>query len=256
MAGVGLLALLALPSRGGLRTLGSLPQCRENFRQLTRAWLLYAEDNAGVLPANLDGGDAQSTASTNTCWAGGWLDFSGAPANTNLDLLANARLGRYLESPSVFRCPADSSLSRGPTGSPRVRSVSMNSYVGKRAAPYTAGFRQFSTLASIANPSPSELLVFLEEREDSINDPCFLIDMNGYDPVQPTRHTLVDYPAARHDGACVVSMADGHVEGWRWTDARTRPPSKFGLQIALGLATPNNADVVRIQNGASRRVGQ
>lgn len=252
--GVAILALVALPTWGGYRTGGDQQGCLANFRQLTRAWWVYAEDHAGRLPGNLDGGETMNASSANRTWATGWLDFTASPANTNTALLRNSQLGAYVESVSAYRCPADGSRHRGGTGELRVRSVGMNSYVGSRPAPWTAGYRVFTNLNSIVDPSPSECLVFVDEREESLNDACFLISMDGYDPAQPSRVGLVDFPAMRHDGGATMSFADGHVEGWRWLDARTRPGLRSGQTLQLNVNQPNNPDVLRIQRSASRRV--
>lgn len=113
---------------------------------------------------------------------------------------------------------------------------------------------QFSTLSSIVRPAPVECLVFIEEREDSINDGCFQIDMGSFDPVRPSADVLVDYPADRHEGAGTMSFADGHVEAWRWADPRTRVPVRFGQSLPLNIPSPANPDVTRIQLGASRKI--
>ncbi len=102
-------------------------------------------------------------------------------------------------------------------------------------------------------PRPAECLVFIEEREDSMNDPCFYIDMASYDPRRPSGYIWVDYPSARHEGGGSMSFADGHVETWRWTDARTAPPVRVGAFLASNVPSPNNPDVARVQHAASRR---
>ncbi len=252
--GVALLALVAMPTWGGFRTGGDQQACLANFRQLTRAWLVYTEDHGGRLPGNYDGGDVMDASSAGRTWAAGWLDFTASPANTNTALLRNSQLGPYVDSVSAYRCPADASRSRGGAGDLRVRSVGMNSYVGSRHAPWTIGYRIFTNLNAIVDPSPSQCLVFVDEREESLNDACFLISMEGYDPLQPSRTGLVDFPAMRHDGGATMSFADGHVESWRWLDARTRPGLRPGQSLQLNINQPNNPDIQRIQRSASRRI--
>lgn len=249
-----LLGCITVPTLGGYRTSGDIQWCSANFRQLTRGWHLYAEDNAGRLAGNLDGGDAMDLRSTNRTWAAGWIDSNGSPAGTNTALLANSQLGPYVGSTSVYRCPADLSLSRGRTGEPRVRSVAMNSYVGQRMLPWTQGYRLYTSLNQIVDPSPASCLLFVDEREESVNDACFLISMDGYDPQAPARLFLVDFPAARHEGGATMSFVDGHVETWRWADARTRPGLRPTSSLALGVNMPNNPDVQRIQRSTSRRI--
>jgi prepilin-type processing-associated H-X9-DG protein len=230
--------------------------CSDNLRELTRAWTHFAEDNQGRLPGNPDGEEAQNWANTNRYWAVGWLDNSKfRPDNTNTVILKNAQIGRYLKSVSVFKCPSDPSLSNGRTGTPRVRSVSMNSYLGERGGPYSAGYKQFKTMQSIVDPKPAECFVFIEEREDSINDPWFIVGMTGFDPPQPQRRAIVDYPADWHDNSAVVSFVDGHSETWQWTDPRTSPIHILG-NLTLNQLSPDNPDVERIQRASSRRVGK
>ena len=39
-----------------------------------------------------------------------------------------------------------------------------------------------------------------------------------------TSWSWLSLPASRHNGTCVVSLADGHVEVRKWMDARTKRP--------------------------------
>ena len=268
LAVVLVLAALQLPSAAGTKGKGQSASCLYNHRQLVRAWQLYARDNGGRLVGNLDGGNgAMSLSNSNKSWVLGWLDFQGGQpfgANTNTLLLtASSPLAPYLgRSAAVFKCPVDTSLSLGRKGLPRVRSVSMNGYLGDkfngRSAPdsgaYSAGYWQFKKLSEIVTPSPSQEFVFIDEREDSINDGVLQIDMGGFDPQRPSIYTIVDYPADWHDRGVNLSFVDGHTESWRWHDRRTMPPHRFGAPIPLAVPSPNNEDVARIQAAASRRV--
>ena len=253
VVGVGmLLSLVTLPSVAASRVRADLAFCLGNFRQLGRAWMLYTEDNNGLLPGNLNGGLGQDPKNRKLAWATGWLDFSGTD-NTNTANLRDAQLGRYVESISIFRCPSDPSLHRGKTGVPRVRSISMNCYMGEQSSPYTSGYRLFHKLADISAPSPAKAFVFIEEHEGSINDPWYAVSMDGYEPEQPSAQTFVNIPADWHEGSCSLGFADGHVEDWRWLDPRTRPPHRLGGQLSLGTSHPGNVDLRRIQAAATSR---
>jgi prepilin-type processing-associated H-X9-DG protein len=231
--------------------------CINNNKQLGLAYILYADDNNDKLPGNLDGGNVQSFAATNLTWVAGWLDFNGgspAGANTNTALILNSQLGKYSQAAGIYKCPADKALSRGTRGAPRVRSVSMNGYLGERGGPFTSGYNQFKKYSSLTAPSPSKCWVFVEEREDGINDGWFAVDMGSFDPARPSAHTIVDYPASYHNGACAFSFADGHAEVRKWVDARTKPKLKFGQLLPLGQPSPNNRDVDWIQERTSSKV--
>ncbi len=254
VAALGLLAAVQVPSLINSQSAAQRAVCLNNHRQLARAWLAYAEDNGGRLPGNLDGGS--NIGGTNRTWCVGWLDlYNSTPDNTNWTILLASQLGAYTRSHEIYKCPADRSLGPVPGGSklPRVRSVSMNSYMGERGGPYTSGYRQFKTLDEIVEPSPSNALVFLDEREDSLNDGWFGIDMTGYDPRAPGAYIIADYPADWHNRAGNVSFADGHAETKRWSDSRTMPPHRFGVPIALVQLSSDNPDVAWIQERASRK---
>jgi len=220
---------------------------------------LYADENGGRLVGNLDGSDVMNPANRDRTWVLGWFDFSGslpAGAATNtLFLTAYSPLAPYLNRQAeVFKCPVDTSLSFGGRGVPRVRSVSMNSYLGERAGPLTAGYYQFRKISEIVKPKPSQAFVFIDEREDSINDGILWIDMTGHDPTAPSSYRIVDYPADWHNRGANVSFVDGHTETWKWRDPRTMPRHFRGVLLPLNASSPNNPDVGRIQEAASSKV--
>lgn len=236
---------------------GSAVTCLHNLKKLASAWLGYADDNQGRLVGNLDGGAVQTLSLSNQTWALGWLDYQGgapAGANTNASLLTQySPLAPYLSrSAGVFKCPSDPSLSRGVRGAPRVRSYSMNSYMGQNRA-YTSGYRMFTTINEIIEPAPARAFVVIDEREDSINDGSFAVDMAGFSPQSPDLYRIVDYPADWHNRAANLSFVDGHVETWKWQDSRTMPTHRLGLHLSLNTSSPTNADLARIQAATSSR---
>ncbi len=253
---VATLALLQLPTLGNAKSGTKLAICQDNLHQLTRGWLLYAGDHDGWLPGNLNGGDAMlGLAAAKRSWCVGWLDFAKSSANTNTLFFSEAQLGPYVRKvTSIYRCPADPSLAdHGDQWYPRVRSVSMNGYLGDGPAPWTTGYRQFKKLQEVVNPSPNRAFVFIDERDDSINDPYFAIAMDGSFPPDPRSYTIVDFPADWHNRGANLSFVDGHVETWHWRDPRTLPLHRRGVPLALNVRSPNNPDVARLQAAASSR---
>ena len=63
----------------------------------------------------------------------------------------------------------------------------------------TGPWRIYRKLEDMVDPGPSNTFVFLDEREDSINDGMFVVDMGGY-PDKPAMHRMVDIPASYHGG--------------------------------------------------------
>ncbi len=248
---IAILAGMLLPGLAKAKQKAQGILCMSNGKQMGLAYTLFCGDNQDVLPGNLDGGTGAGQ--TNVTWCVGWLDNTTYTAdNTNTAYLLNSQLGKYAGSVGVYKCPADRSLNRGKTGIPRVRSISMNGYLGERGGPYTGGFTQFKKLADIQKASGT--WVFLDEREDGINDGWFAVNMDGYDPIRPTAYTIVDFPASYHNGAGGLSFVDGHSEIRKWLDPRTRPVLKFGQALSLGQASPNNIDVAWLQERTSVKV--
>ena len=243
---IAILASMLLPALAKAKSKAQGILCMSNGKQMGMAWILYSGDNEEKIPGNLDGGDVQAIGNTNKTWCLGWLDNSTFTQwNTNWAVMLQSQLGKYTSAKGVYKCPADMSKSRGRGGEPRVRSISMNGYLGLRAAPYTGGYRQFVKLTDI--PSPAKTWVFLDEREDSINDGWFAVNMDSYDPARPASHIIVDYPASYHNRAGGLSFADGHAEIRKWVDARTTPVLRSGQLLALGQPSPNNRDVDWLQ---------
>jgi prepilin-type processing-associated H-X9-DG protein len=106
-------------------------------------------------------------------------------------------------------------------------------------------FRKFTQMV---RPGPSMTFVLLDERQDSINDGFFVVQMDGYPNLACTY--IVDYPASYHAGAGGFAFADGHSELHKWRDPRTTPPISTALR--LNIPSPNNIDVLWMQDHSTR----
>lgn len=252
---IAILAGMLLPALGKAKQKAQAIMCMNNSKQLGLAWMMFPDDNEDWLPGNL-GGRVPIT-ETNRSWVVGWLDFTASSDNTNQFTLTHAQLGPYVGgSAKVFRCPGDKSVVRvGGSVLPRVRSVSMNGYLGREnPGAKTGGYFDYRKYSSLIRPGPSQTWVFLDEREDVINDGFFYVNMSGYDPVQPQSYGLGDYPASYHNGSGGLAFADGHSEIHQWKDPRTKPVIKKGATIPWGVGSPNNQDVAWLQARSSAKI--
>ena len=218
---VGLIQLSALANNKGN---SHRAMCTDNLRRLALSWLMYADDNRGRLVPN--GFDAFP--STNN-WVAGWLDFSPRSDNTNLTLITRARLYPYNKAVEIYRCPDDLSGYRGLL---RVRSYSMNSWVGESATGWLNSPDEFEKPARISQiRQPDQTFVFIEEHPDSIDDGTFFVDMHDTGPSA----YIIDFPAAFHYLGANLSFADGSVRFRQWIDARTMPAVRNASMLLTSL---------------------
>lgn len=239
---IAILAGMLLPALGKAKTKAQGIFCMNNLKTMQLAWVMYAHDNSDFAPGNnwqVRGPDS---------WVSGNLTFADNNSdNTNTLYLLDTRwaqLAPYTKIAGAYKCPADRiTVKNGTTISPRVRSISMNSWIGRNAPAWNPGFTTFAKTSDFAKLSPSEAFVYIDEREDSIDDGYYAVDM--------VSGQLVNFPGGFHNRAGGLSFADGHSEIHRWLDPRTTPPVKKGFKYEF-TAMPNNKDLKWIQDHATR----
>lgn len=215
---IAILASLLLPALARAKGAAHATACLNNTRQLMIGWLLYADENDGQLVPNPG-------------WVGGQITFGRPPGpaanpdTVNESILLDrtqSLLAEYVQSPGVYKCPADRTAAVNGT---RIRSMSMNAAVGGNAnlASQADPKRQYinaTKLVQLDSPGPSEIFVTLDEHPDSINDGTFHV-IPG---LQGPNMVLRDVPASYHyGGGANFSFADGHSEIKIWRDGRFKP---------------------------------
>jgi prepilin-type processing-associated H-X9-DG protein len=242
---VAILSALLLPALGKSKQKAWQSTCQNNVRQLQLVWTMYANDYGDMLPRNSAGFEfGQSLQSPG--WVAGSMSLNsdvGADMteSINTDLLVGSdytpfgSIGGYIKNPAVYHCPADkSTVTFAGEALPRVRSISMNGYMG--GSVQMRGFREFLKLSQLAAPGPSDAWIFMDEREDSINDGLFAVNA-------ASRYRMVDYPASYHNGGSSISFADGHTEYHKWVEPTTHPPLVAGWRLQPKYTSPNDRDL-------------
>src|SRR5437667_7958455 len=148
---IAILAALLLPALARAKARAKGIACVSNLKQFGVAFQLYAGDqNDAVLP-NKDG----QKVPLGETWVEGWLGVPG-PDCTNTLYLRRSLLGPYLSDSKVWSCPASINPTVMGTRLPRVRTVSLNGFMGSPMI--VPGVKCYRRLAGVTQPSPSDAL--------------------------------------------------------------------------------------------------
>jgi prepilin-type N-terminal cleavage/methylation domain-containing protein len=253
---IAILASLLLPALVMAKLKAQTAQCTSNFKQMGLAWVLYNSDFPDFLAPNNDAGPGNhGQDSDDPSWvAGDMVLVATSPSDvdqcTNMDYLVGSQyeqfgsLGHYTKNGRLYHCPADkSTVSYNGANYDRVRSLSMNGWVGFDTRDWGQPgsgpmFKLNFKMSDLVNPGPAQTWVFIDERENSINDGWFGVDMvdTGSGAV------WVDLPATRHNRGGVLSFGDGHSEFRKWQDQTTSSTS-----LTPNSSAPNSPDIAWLQ---------
>jgi prepilin-type N-terminal cleavage/methylation domain-containing protein len=232
---IAILAAMLLPALSAAKKKAQGIQCQNNLRELTLGWIMYANDfSDNLMPMH---------GATNLNWCAG--DMTILPDATNSILIINSLMYPYVKTAAVYRCPADTSTFAnraypyGGPGTPRVRSMSMNAWLGGQVFASilsTPSQTLFSKLTNIRQPT--EILVLLDENPATINDGIF------YTSVPSPSWT--DVPATYHNDANGMSFADGHAIIKHWRD-----PAILGMGAVGGAPKDGGVDLTWMQQHAT-----
>jgi prepilin-type processing-associated H-X9-DG protein len=187
-----------------------LKHALNNLKQLQLAWKTYESDNADRFPLNNSRVISGKTESISNSWVLGNAQYDTTTSN-----IVAGTLYPYVNSTATYVCPADHATVNGSASVPHTRSYSEEGWLAStfnygpgwivpdpEDEGYTYKFRE----SMITRPGPSELFVFIDDNEQTIDDGIFVIGTEDW----------WDCPADRHGQGANLSFLDGHVEHHRW----------------------------------------
>ncbi len=269
---IAILAAMLLPALAKAKQKAQAMQCMSNERQLSLAWIMYANDNKdnlvpnrglnGATGVNYSGAPQQQTVLKpgRACadWCPGNMQNAGCvqpgnyPGGSKYSLwIQMGLLYSYINNFNIFHCPADRTIvprTGGAFTAPALRTYSMNDFVQPMDAPGynlhpwsggpTSGYYFYTKLSTMARPGPSKTWIFIEENPYSIDDAFFAVD-----PRQTA--VWVNSPAVLHGNASEMSYGDGHADAKQWTDHLmiNERPASTGGNTDNQKADPNSGDL-------------
>jgi len=221
IAVIAVLLAIFMPVARAARERAQRTVCLSNLRQLTMAWIQYADENDGKLVCGIAfrremrGGQVLE----------GWVSQGFQYPPSRSDLLLHPHKGLlwpYLRDVDVYRCP------RGRTGHvityTTVAAANGNrvegTYVPDSGEP-TLGQRVGSTvlkltrLSDIVSPGAAQRAVFIDIGQTPASNEFYVHYL------QPMWMEWSSPPPIRHADGATLSMADGHAEYWKWKGRET-----------------------------------
>ncbi len=248
---IAILASLLLPALNRAKAKAISIACLNNLKQLELTVHLYAGDNSDWFPGNTFAAEIADNNGTN--WLSGkeQASIANTDANTNtLYMLSPSycSLASYLQNINVYRCLASRCMVQEPNGTfPLVRTISMSGWVGNGKAWKSENYQLFQRFGDFTRLSPTDGIVFVDERDDSVDDGFFAVDMDNA--------TLENLPSDSHNGAGGLTFADGHAEIHKWLASPALLPQVTGFatrQTGNGNnVQPNNFDLLYLRAHAT-----
>ena len=223
---IALLLALLFPVLRSAREMGQRAVCLSNLRELTLAWLAYAEEHDGKIVLGEAGASGGSRNINAVFQHEGWLGKAFVSGQSRSELIADPVKGAlwpWIEDIDVYRCP------RGQ----KDHAATYATVVAANGALVEGTYTQYKTLdqqrigqrvgstvlrlmnlTDIVSPGAGQRAVFIDQGQTPGGNDFYVYYLYP-------KWRVHSAPPIRHAGGTTLSMADGHAEYWRWQGQET-----------------------------------
>jgi len=245
------LMIILMPALQRAREQGRRAACLNNLRQLTLAWIMYADENDDRIINAVAGTDRKENgrilekAWTGKDWTSDYETVQLLSEEKQRQALMAGALWPYCKNAQLYRCP---------TGLPgHIRTYSI-----------------VDSMNGITRKGTEEIPGVYIKKRRQIRNPAHRVVFVDVGQVTPETYSVYydqqrwwDEPPVRHGDGTTLSFADGHSEYWKWRAAGTvdygkaagsvhspDPADHWSPQTSKG-----REDLLRMQIGCWGRLG-
>ena len=223
---IAVLMAILIPTLHRAREQGQRAVCLSSLKQLTLAWILYAEDN----DYKIVNGSTYFPRPGEPAWIGALWQVQGTEQELR-DHLKDGLLYKYCENVDIFKCPT------GIRGEVLTYAIvdAMNGAQLDDGGPRIPGTEGLTVKLLTQLPRPAERFVFIDEGKISPDSwTVHYLEESWWDP-----------PTVRHGDGTNFGFADGHSDYWKWKDPRTVKLAKGEITDVQQTGNPDLHDVQR-----------
>ncbi len=248
IAVIAVLMAILMPALHRAREQGQRAACLSNLKQLTVAWILYADENDDKIVHGSTGKGGQNNVPANE---DGWVHWAGysdaTPEADQIQAIQEGALFPFCKTAKLYQCPS------GLRGEMRTYAIvdAMNGWPTKP---------ELIVKKRMKIVRPGERLVFVDEGWATLASWSVPYDRESWWGSTVAQAGILagdnrhkDPPPVRHGGGTSFSFADGHSEYWKWQDQRT---IDYGKMVpGADPVQPGNPDLHRVQQAYWGKLG-
>lgn len=248
IAVIAILMAILMPVLHRAREQGQRAACLGNLKQLTVAWMMYADENDNKIVNGCTGKAGQGGV---VAKEDGWVHWAGYANETTeesqVQAIKEGALFPFCKATKLYQCPS------GLRGEMRTYSIAdgMNGWS-------TPNYPIIKNRTKIARPG--ERIVFLDEGWATLASWSIPYDREAWwgstavaGGIESSTNRNFDPPPVRHGEGTTFSFADGHSEYWKWRDKRTIDYGR--LVPGTDSIQPGNPDLHQVQKAVWGKLG-